>query len=191
MTLRLSPVMTSADLPEAELWALCRDGELDHLGEGFIPVDLPVTASIRASTLAPLIPPRAIAERYTAAWVHGALDALPAVRSLAMRHNQRVAVARSWRVVVREVVFHDGDIEPIGGIEVTTSARTALDLARQKTFRESDLPLLARLLEPTGLELADCRARLDRTKNLPNKREALRRLTEALLLNETARMRAS
>jgi hypothetical protein len=185
MSPRLSPVMTPSDLPEAELWAACRDGDLDQLGEAFVPVDLPVTATVRAATLAPLVPPRAIVERRSAAWVFGALDTLPLVRSVAIRHSDRVAVARSWRVVVREVVLQADDVESIGGVEVTTPARTAIDLARHQSYDPVvDLDAIARLLTLANLDLAGCRERLDRTRNLPNKRVALRRLTEALLATE-------
>jgi hypothetical protein len=171
---RLTSVLTSSDLPLSELWAACLDGELVPLGAGFLLADLPETAESR------VVSGRLLVERQSAAWVHGALDSPPRLHTLAVRYSERTAISRDANVIVREVVLRPGETSQLGGIEVTTRLRTAIDLARHPDFDAlRDGAAIARLVTPDGL--ASCRAYLASATKLPNKRLALARITDALL----------
>lgn len=113
----------------SELSAARLDGLVVEIGDAYIPADLPESADVRASSLAPLVRPGTAAAGPTAAWIHGAGDAPPVV------HHIRRSVARRVRPHVDgRVVFHDGALRPdevvrLGGIDVAMPVRTMLDLA--------------------------------------------------------------
>jgi hypothetical protein len=177
---RLHSVLTEADLPLGELWAACRDGELVPLSSSaFTFADLPQTAVVRALGVQPVLAPRMIIERHSAAWVHGALDTPPRLHTIAVRYANRSSASREL-ATVREVVVRPGDTMMIAGLEITTCLRTAVDLARDRGFEPArDSPVLAKLLASSGLP--ECREYLGSARNLPHKALALRRITDALL----------
>ncbi len=190
MSFRLHAVITAADLPETELWAARLDGEISVLAESFLPVGMPLDTAIRARSLAPILPARAIIELHSAAWVHGATTALPSRHTIAVHAADRSPVPRQSRLVVREVVFRRGDVINMHGIWLTSPLRTAIDLARHHTFDPGiDPPILAHLIEDAGLDLCDCTTMMNRTRNLPNKRAALNRITTALIEHRVNRNR--
>lgn len=185
MSPRLHAVITALDLPETELWAARLDGEVTALAEAFLPAGMPLTTAVRARALAPILPARAILELHSAAWVLGAATLLPARHTIAVHAGDRSPVPRHSRAVVREVIFRRGDITTIEGLWLTTAARTATDLARHGGFDSvKDSRTLVLLLQQAHLDLVGCGELLNRTRNLPNKREALKRITAALLENE-------
>lgn len=185
MSPRLNTVITAHDLPESELWAARLDGEVTALAEAFLPAGMPLTTAVRARALAPILPARAILELHSAAWVYGAARFLPARHTIAVHAGDRSPVPRHSRAVVREVIFRRGDVTSVEGLSLTTTAKTATDLARHAGFDAAqDSRTLVLLLQMANLDILGCSELLNRTRNLPNKREALRRITAALLANE-------
>lgn len=134
----VSPFLFFADerLSLAELTAACLDGILVPLGEGFMPADAAETAWMRGRSLAPLLGDRWGAVRASAAWVHGAVSAEPA-----RHHVQRVSPTRQRALSDGRTVYHDvrlplGDTVVVGGVPVSTPARTLVDLARADSAEE-------------------------------------------------------
>ena len=183
---RLESVLTEDDLPLSELWAACRDGELVPLSSSaFVFADVPQTPVVRALAVRPVLARRTIIERHSAAWVHGALTTPPRLHTIAVRYANRSSASRRL-AIVREVALRPGDTMTIGGIEVTTPLRTAVDLARDRAFdAQRDSPVIARLLASSGLP--ECRSYFEAARNLPHKARALDRITDALLVEAMSR----
>jgi hypothetical protein len=174
---RLSPVLTSHDLPLAELHALRLDGELMPLDEGFTAVDQPVELSHRAASLGVYCDSRLIVEQHSAAWVWGALPRPPARHELCASIGARSRSVHPLRLLVREVVIAADEWVQLAGVKVTTPLRTASDLARFST--RYDHALVEQLLTLHGLEVADVVEDLASRRNLPRKRIALERLGQS------------
>lgn len=181
MTRLLPLVLSRFDLPEAELHAARLDGELFAIDECFGPVDLAPQASLRAASLAAILPSRLIAEQRTAAWVLGALLDPPAQHQLCADSGARYRFAGAARFRVREVVLDADDVTMIGGLRVTTPLRTAIDLARFcAEFGEAEAAIVAGLARIGGFDLPDATAGLERRRHLPGKVRAAQRLRAAL-----------
>jgi hypothetical protein len=159
---RLPDVLSSGDLPLAELSSLCLDGELFPLGDLWSPLDVAEDRDQRARSLALLVPARAIAERLTAAWIHG-LAPEPQRHQFCVPITARAYFPPSPRFGVREVVCDSGHsvrlgASPVtragvraGGLLVTLPLRTALDLARWPPPElPAPAPLIAALLRLAG-----------------------------------------
>jgi len=116
------------DLPLAELMCAGLDGEVFPLGACWCPIDQIDGPSLRAASLAPLVPARGIVERASAAWVYGFV-AEPREHELCVDVRARAHVLPSMRVHVREVVCSESDVQSLGGLRVTTPLRTVVDLA--------------------------------------------------------------
>lgn len=113
----------------SELSAARLDGHVVEIGDAYIPADLLESADVRASAIAGLVRRGTAAAGPTAAWIHGAGDAPPAVH-----HVQRASQRRLRPQPSRRVVFHDSalgasDVVHLGGIDVASPLRTMLDLA--------------------------------------------------------------
>ena len=171
-------LVTPDDLSIGDLLAAFHHGELRRLGECFIPADLPSNAQLRAESIGFGVEGFAVLDRVTAAWVHGALDELPEVHTLAVRHGERASAPRHTVIDVREAVFVPADVITIGRVRVTTPLRTAVDVAR--LFPDIERAVLGRLLKQVDAGINECIALLDRGKNLPGKRAARERLVQAL-----------
>ncbi|MBC7723180.1 MAG: hypothetical protein H7146_00290 [Burkholderiaceae bacterium] len=175
----LPPVLTRDDLPEAELCAARLDGEVFELGECFWPVDTFEGAAERGASLAAVLPRRLIAERLTAAWVHGAVSSLPRPLQLAVDTSARYR-SPGERVELREVVLEAGDTEVHGGLTVTSPRRTVIDLARFSAgFGDAERMIVAALAAVGGFELADVVEHLQHRRHLPGKLRAAQRLRTA------------
>lgn len=178
---RLSPVLSTADLPLAELHAARLDGELSALDACFTPIDLPGSALNRAAALAVQWPERLIAEQRTAAWIWGALWQPPARHELCSSLGARARPSEPLRVVAREVAISDDELAVIASLRVTTPTRTIADLARSpRPFGPDDAAVIRRLAVIGRVTLDDCRHALDRRRNLPNKIVAWQRIVEAM-----------
>lgn len=204
MTRLLAPVLTPDDLPVAELCGARLDGEVYQLADAWCPVDEVDGPTVRALAVGLLVPPRAIAERLTAAWVYGLVPE-PVRHQFCVDHGARTHVPVSPRVQLREVRCAPEDTRVIAGLRVTTPLRTVIDLARSPVPGRPgpDLPgldahgldapgldapdahgldahglasLLAALLRVGGFADVTAAERLCRRDNLPHKRIALARL---------------
>ena len=174
---RLAPVLHSADLPLAELCAARLDGELVGVDEAFLPIDTRDGPAERASAAGRFWPQRLIAERVTAAWIWGAVPNPPARHQLCASKDARARPPVPARSSVREVVIAADEYELVGTVRVTTPLRTLVDLARfADPFTPDDAAVVRALGLLGAVDLADCRAALDRRRNLPAKKLAWSRL---------------
>jgi len=174
---RLSPVLTASDLPLAELCAARLDGELLRLGECFTAIDQPHDRFARAASIALELPDRLIAERLSAAWVWGAIPYPPPRHELCASLGARARASNPRRVIVREVAISPDEVVVIAGQRVTSPVRTLVDLARFSV--ELDTEVLRALARVGSVTIDDCRAALDRRRNLPNKRRGWLRILES------------
>lgn len=122
----------------AELSAARIDGRLVELGEGYVPADAVETPALRAASLAPVLGDRLAATHLTAAWVHGALDELPVRLQLQRAVPQRIRPVIDHRIIYRDSALRRQDLVRLGGVLVTTPARTLADLARQRVGGADD-----------------------------------------------------
>lgn len=176
----LPSVLTTGDLPLAELHAARLDGELFALAAGFCPVDEIEQARHRAMAVRAGRGARLIAELGTAAWVWGAADLVPPVLEFCVRLDARSRHAPTPLMAVREVVLDPDDIVDVGA-PVTSPLRTAVDLARfRPVLHPVDADAIRRLADVGGFGRADAEALLDRRRNLPAKRRARERLRAVL-----------
>ena len=174
---RLDPVLTTDDLPLAELHAARLDGELFALDSCFCPVDQWEYPTLRANTIARQWPYRLIAEQRTAAWIYGVVPSPPSRHDLCADIGARARPTNLRLANVREVVMDPGDTVRIGELEVTTPLRTVVDLTRfSATFDNAEREMCRALLQLGGTGLDECIALMNRRRNLPNKRVALIRL---------------
>lgn len=177
---RLPALLDADDLPPAELNAAAIDGELVRLGPVFMPIDLPGGRESRARSLRRALPQRLIADRRTAAWIHGASAAPPSRLEACMRSDARATSLPLGEVSVREVVIEDHEILHLGGVSVTAPMRTVLDLIRSPDF-DASLAVLARALAAVcDISLSECERDLARRRHLPKKGQALQRLRGTL-----------
>jgi hypothetical protein len=128
--MRLSSVLSSRDLPGAELAALILDGEVYRVDDCVVAIDQSSGPAIRATALGLELPPRLIAEQHSAAWIWGVIDVPPARHEVCADSTARTRPSADARLNVREVVILHEDIVVLAGIPVTTPMRTAIDLAR-------------------------------------------------------------
>ena len=139
---RFTPVILPGPVIAAsELRAAALDGEVVALGEGFVPIDTPITARARAASLSPLlIDSRVVVADRSAAWVWGWGPAPNAVMTC-VAITARIPSPDRRRLRTREVVIDNDEHRMLDIVRVTTPERTLLDLARH----DSD-PLVVDLL---------------------------------------------
>lgn len=177
MTQRLPSLLSTDDLPLAELLAARLDGELFALDRGFSPIDLPETSLRRAEALAGGLNERLIAEQHTAAWVWGALSSPPVLHEFCTALDARVAHRAARWMSVREVVIDEMDVTAHGTLRLTTPLRTCIDLARFSVrFGELEVHAVRALMGIGGFGTAECLNALERRRNLPGKVLAAERL---------------
>lgn len=170
----LAPVLTAADLPDAELQAARLDGELFDLADAYCLIGELEGPAHRARAALGARSPRLIAELRTAAWVWGAAER-PERLQFAVTPDARARLSPDTRITVRELVFAPADVVDLGGgVRVTSPMRTILDLARHEG--SLDPGAARRLAETAGLDLADCLAELESRVGVPGKRRAQRAL---------------
>ncbi|WP_344092057.1 hypothetical protein [Microbacterium deminutum] len=158
-------------LSHAELTAACLDGDLVELGEAYIPADAVETAALRAGSLTAVLGDVLAATHLTAAWIHGALPAPPARHTVQRAVPRRLHHVPDRRLVYRDLSVDPADLEVIGGVRVTTPARTLADLSR---IDDRDHVRAARLLAGACPGLVDhAIAWLNSHPRHPRKRAAL------------------
>jgi hypothetical protein len=177
----LPPVLTTRDLPAAELGGMRLDGEVYALAEGWCAVGELEGPAHRARAVRGERSERLIAELGTAAWVWGATPVLPRLVEFCVDLDARARLRISPLVRVRELVLDSGDRVDLDGGAVTSRVRTVVDLARfRDPLSPDDAASMVELATQGGFGLAECRALLERRRNLPEKRRALDRLSELL-----------
>ncbi len=177
----LPPVLTVRELPAAELHSMRLDGELYPLADGWCVIDEFEGPAHRASAVRGERSERLIAELGTAAWVWGATPVLPRPTEFCVDLGARARLRVSPLVRVRELVLDPGDRVDLGAGAVTSRVRTAVDLARfRERLSDEDAASVIELARQGGFGLAECRALLNRRRNLSQKRRALDRLAQLL-----------
>ncbi|TFC97023.1 MULTISPECIES: hypothetical protein [Cryobacterium] len=184
MNSRLRSVLSSLDLPLAELCSARLDGELFTLGDFWCPVD-EVDDSMRRARAAGMLPasPRAIAERMTAAWIYG-LASEPRRHQFCVQVSARMKLVPSPRLHIREISCPADQLQTISGLRVTLPLRTAVDLARwpddpaDVSTVPDRIPLIAALVRYGGHTSVAPARDLFSAPNLPFKAQALARLDE-------------
>lgn len=127
MTATTPALLDRSVMPLSELLALCLDGQLYRVGDAFATLTTPETAGLRARAFARSAPPWLIAERGTAAWIHGTRAApppRPEVCVTAARRGGRVSSA----FACRQRVLAEEEVVLLDGVRVTVPLRTAQDL---------------------------------------------------------------
>ena len=179
MSPRLPLVLSERDLPLPELLAAALDGEVFRVEGAFAPVDEIVNAAHRAHAILDVAPARFIAEQHSAAWIWGATDVPPRTHEFCVNIGARVTGSPARRHRVREVVIEQNEIFEFGDVSVTTPLRTAVDLARFSVrFGGDEAQATLELMMLGGFTADDCLAELNRRRNLPNKRQAIQRITQ-------------
>ena len=178
---RLPAVLTTRDVPAAELGAMRLDGELYELAAGWCPIDELEGPTHRAAAVLGDRSPRLIAELGSAAWIWGATTSPPRLDEFCVDLGARARLPLSPHVRVRELVLDPSDRTRLGVASVTTPLRTAVDLARfRESLSEEESGAIVELARLGGFGVADCRDVLNRRRNLPEKRRAAERLAELL-----------
>jgi hypothetical protein len=176
----LTPLLDTADFPLAELCAARLDGELYAVDDCFAPVDEADTMHLRAAALWREMPSRVIAERASALWVFGVLDAPPNRHTLCISLATRARVSRSSRWLVRERVLAPSDVQQIGGMSVVTPLRAAVDiLTAEGPYGAEQRRCVLELMALGGFGAEHCMARLYARPSTPGTRAARQRLEAA------------
>ena len=175
----LPSVLSAIDLPPAELYAARLDGELFAIGGAFLAVDEIEQPRHRAAAALAGLQDRLIAERLSAAWVWGAMDAPPARHQFCVGTGSRVGHSAVRWMTVREVVIEREEIVDLDGGLVTSPLRTVVDLVRfGDRFDEAETGIVRRLAALGGVRLDDAARTIEARRNLPGKRRALARLRQ-------------
>jgi hypothetical protein len=174
---RLPLLIDSGLFAEAEVSALCLDGDCFALGNAACPVDSPPDAAARAAAIADeAVRYGLVAALRTAAWVHGVL-ARPPRPSVLWVDLSTGSRTRAPAVAPSEVRLARGDVQRIGALRVTTPLRTAADLARLEPDFPADLgDAVLALLEQASRSPAWLAAALAAGPAVPHKRRAVDRL---------------
>ena len=178
MTPRLAPVLSVLDLPLAELCSARLDGEVYEVDACYSPVDELASPWLRAAALAAQVPSRLIAERLSAAWVHGATRLPPRTHEYCVDAVARCHPPELRNVRIREVVLDGRDTNVMAGLRLTTPVRTLCDIARTVAdFTPRHEIACLGLLALPDVTVSAARAHLEGSGALPDKRRALARLS--------------
>ncbi|GAA3021402.1 SAM-dependent methyltransferase [Microbacterium dextranolyticum] len=117
-------------LSVAELCGARLDGDLVEVGDAYMPADAAETREMRAASLHSLVTDALALTRESAAWVHGAVMDAPRRHSVQRRSAVRLRHILDARLHYRERLLEPEGAMRIGGVWVTTPARTLADLVR-------------------------------------------------------------
>jgi hypothetical protein len=189
MTPTASPLLDDDVLPMVELLALCLDGQVYRVGDAFASIDTADGPELRAHAFARTAPSWAVADRGTAAWIHGTRASPPVVPQVCVppSHRGGGSLARldtSHRAVAREetVEFH--------GVLATSPLRTAEDLlCSPGRFTAADALEVRHLLALSDVTPArlDDRLRACRRRGRDQARARLPQVARASLAVPTAK----
>ncbi|WP_176697206.1 type IV toxin-antitoxin system AbiEi family antitoxin [Microbacterium sp. 3J1] len=171
--------LPGARLELPELRAALLDGHLVAVGEAFIPADLVEGPGTRASSIATLIPQDTAASGPTAAWIHGAGDAPPALHHVRRVVDRRIRPVLDRRVTLHDVYVPESELVRLGGVAVLTPRRTMVDLALGLHRDESLMRWIAALTDVSPTLADEAIQSLDDLGRVPGKlagRAALARI---------------
>jgi hypothetical protein len=138
----------------AELRAMELDGVLRRVLPGaYVPARHADSPTLRAAAAAALAGQRlrgGAVGRLTAAWVYGCAPVPGELEVLVPRFHRSAMARDPLRVCVSESRLLPGEVRSIGGVAVTTPARTALDVAFHSP-EDRAVPALTRLVNAPGL----------------------------------------
>lgn len=174
---RLTATLDIDTFSEAERSVLRLDGDCAALGLTVVPVDVPVSAEVRAASLLPAtVRHDLVVDLRTAAWVHGAVQELPRPLTLAVDvvDGPRMKV---WASRPREAHFRRDDLRRMGGVRVTTPLKTAFDLLRLEAVPTQETEDIARALLDAGRLSPTIAAAMAQLQiRCPNKQRGIDRL---------------
>ncbi|KQR54508.1 hypothetical protein ASF88_06930 [Leifsonia sp. Leaf336] len=160
-------------LPLAELFALVLDGQLYRVGDGFATPDTPDTPELRAHAFGMLRPGRLVADRGTAAWIHGTRATPPARPQVCIERASRGRVPIGFDA--HQHALAAGDTIELAGARLTAPLRTALDLVLTSPgFDAPDALEVRHLLVIAGASPGDLRGRIACTRRRGSARAVLR-----------------
>lgn len=172
------PSSFGSALSPTELRSAVLDGEAIALGDGFAPLDLPVTAADRAASLsATLADRRVILADRTAAWVWG-WCAQPGSLRTCVSITARIPSPERRRLGAREAVIDPDERRSVGGVLVTDPVRTLVDLARHSADPDV-VDLLASGMRISRIPFTEVMSALSRRPRLAFVRTARARLLRA------------
>ncbi len=163
MTTACPPLLDRTVLPLAELFALVLDGQLYRVGDSFAMTDTPDTPALRALAFSALRPGRLVADRGTAAWIHGSRSRPPVQPQVCIDRRSRSRVPVGFDA--HQHVLDRGDTEVLSGVTVTAPLRTASDLVLTLSrFEPPDALEVRHLLALARASPADLGERLRRSR---------------------------
>lgn len=122
-----SPLLDADVLPLAELFALCLDGQLFRVGDAFAAIGTPDGPQLRAAAFVRSAPGWTVADRGSAAWIHGTRASPPPLPQVCVPAARRGRVSSALVDACHRTLAADETVT-IGSALVTTPLRTALDL---------------------------------------------------------------
>lgn len=142
-----SPLLDADVLPLAELFALCLDGQVFRVGDAFAAIGTPDSPELRAAAFARTAPGWTVADRGSAAWIHGTRASPPPLAQVCVPGARRGRVSSPLIDACHRTLAADETVT-IGATLVTTPLRTALDLISEPgSFGPSQAREVRRLLE--------------------------------------------
>ena len=183
MTSLSPPLLDAGILPVVELLALCLDGQLFRVGDAFAPIDAPDGPELRAHAFSRSAPSWAVADRGSAAWIHGTRSSPPPVPQVCVPPHRRGS-ALSPTLDARHRSVPPDDQLAVARVRVTTPLRTAVDLLSEtRPFGDAQALEVRHLLALAGVapsELDD-RLRSGRRKGCVLARSRLPAVAQAAL----------
>lgn len=175
-TAACSPLLDRSVLPLAELFALVLDGQLYRVGDAFAAPDTPDTPDLRASAFAAHRPGPLIADRGTAAWIHGTRSIPPSRPQVCVDPARRGRVSPDFDA--QQHAVPESETLALGSVRVTTPLRTAADLLLTlPKFGPTDAMESCHLLAIAEASTTELGAQLRRSRRVGIRRASARLAT--------------
>jgi hypothetical protein len=173
MTTACPALIDRTILPLAELLALVLDGQLYRVGDAFATLDTPDTPELRAHAFVLLRPGHLVADRGTAAWIHGTRSAPPGQPQVCIERAHRGRVPFGFDA--HQHALDAGDTLELSGARVTAPLRTALDLVlTSPRFDRADALEVRHLLAIAHVSPDELRDRIAQTRRRGSARALIR-----------------
>ncbi|GAB3815430.1 hypothetical protein GCM10028820_12880 [Tessaracoccus terricola] len=177
MLLRTYAELVATGLSQRDIEARIRGGTLTRVRRGVYgsadELDPEETHRRLIHAVVPAVSPDNVLSHESAAVLHGLPVPRSALGKVAMNRRSGGHAHSSAHLVVRDTKLADDEVTQVGGMNVTTVARTALDLARCQSFEwavaAGDAALRLGIERSELLEIATAHSRL---RGLPLARQA-------------------